>query len=191
MSTVIVPLAEGFEEIEAVTIIDVLRRADVNVIVTGHQRGVVRGSHGIAVEVDRTIAEVDPSSVTMVVLPGGMPGAERLARDPDVQGLVRAVAARAKVAAICAAPMALAAAGVVAGKTATVYPGFEDRVTGARVVQDRVVVDGNVVTGRGVGAAIEFSLTLVGILRGATAEAELAKRMLVVRPQPARVVEPT
>lgn len=188
MSTVVVPLVDGFEEIEAVTIIDVLRRADVPVTIAGTSRGLVRGSHGIAVEVDRALSEIDASSVTMLVLPGGMPGSATLASDPEVQSLIRQVAARSKIAAICAAPIALGAAGVVKGKTATCYPGHEERVTGANVVSERVVVDGEVITGRGVGAAMEFALTLVGLLKDKAAEAELERRMLFVRPEPARVV---
>jgi 4-methyl-5(b-hydroxyethyl)-thiazole monophosphate biosynthesis len=188
MSTVVVPLVDGFEEIEAITIIDVLRRADIPVVVAGKKPGLVRGSHGIAVEVDRALAGIDPASIAMVVLPGGMPGSATLAKDDEIQGLVRAVAQRAKVAAICAAPMALGAAGVVTGKMATCYPGFEERVTGAQVVPDRVVVDGTVITGRGVGAAMEFALTLVGILKDRAAEAALERSMLFTRPEPARVV---
>ena len=188
MPTVVVPLVDGFEEIEAVTIIDVLRRADIPVTVVGKQRGLVRGSHGIAVEVDRAMSEIDASSVTMLVLPGGLPGSNTLASDAEVQALVRAVAARAKVAAICAAPIALGAAGVVTGKTATCYPGHEERVTGATMVSDRVVVDGEIATGKGVGAAMEFALTLVGILKDGAAEAELERTMLFVRPEPARLV---
>jgi protein deglycase len=189
MQTVVVPLVEGFEEIEAVTIIDVLRRADIPVTVAGLQPGLVRGSHGIAIEVDRPLSEIDPTSVSMLVLPGGLPGSETLASNPEVQALVRAVAdRRGKIAAICAAPIALGAAGVVTGKTATCFPGHEARVTGARVVAERVVIDGDVVTGKGVGAAMEFALTLVGILKDRAAEGDLERRMLFARPEPARVV---
>jgi 4-methyl-5(b-hydroxyethyl)-thiazole monophosphate biosynthesis len=188
MSTVVVPLVDGFEEIEAITIIDVLRRADIPVLVAGKKPGLVRGSHGIAVEVDRPWSSIDAASVAMVVLPGGMPGSATLAADPDILALIRTVAERGKVAAICAAPIALGAAGVVTGKTATCYPGHEERVTGANMVPDRVVVDGSVITGRGVGAAMEFALTLVGILKDRAAENTLERTMLFERTAPARVM---
>jgi len=187
--TVVVPLVDGFEEIEAVTIIDVLRRADVPVIIAGGARGEVVGAHDIVITADHALSEIDAADVAMVVLPGGMPGAANLAANPDVQRLIKAVAPRGTVAAICAAPMALGAAGVVAGKTATCYPGFEDKVTGARLVNDRVVVDGKVVTSRGPGTALEFALTLVGLLAGKEAEAGLSEGMLVHRPAPARIVQ--
>jgi 4-methyl-5(b-hydroxyethyl)-thiazole monophosphate biosynthesis len=180
---VLVPLMDGFEEIEAVTIIDVLRRAELSVIVASTVAGPVRGSHGIVVQADAALAEVDVSRLRLVVLPGGMPGASHLAEDADVQRIVRAVAAKqGMTAAICAAPMALAAAGVVGGKRVTCYPGFESHMTGSHVVDERVVVDGSVVTSRGPGTALEFALVLVGLLQGSSASAKLAKTMIVAQP---------
>jgi len=180
-ATVVVPLLPGFEEIEAVAIIDVLRRAEVRVLVASSARGPVRGSHDIELTADTALAEVSADAVDMIALPGGMPGAANLARDPEVQRLVRELAAAGKyTCAVCAAPIALAAAGVHRGKRITCYPGFEDQLAGGTVVEDRVVVDGTLVTSRGPGTAVEFALALVGILRGQTASAELAKRMLVV-----------
>lgn len=185
----LVPLLEGFEEIEAVTIIDVLRRAEVPVIVAGDQAGPVRGSHGIAIEAEVALAHVRAESLAMIALPGGMPGAAHLAEHPVVQRLIRELAGSGKhTCAICAGPMALGAAGVLEGKTTTCYPGFEKRLTGARVVEDRVVVDGKVVTSRGPGTALEFALTLAGVLAGPDKEAALEKGMLVRRAEPARRV---
>lgn len=187
--SVLVPLLEGFEEIEAVTLIDVLRRAEVPVIVAGDQAGPVRGSHGIAIHAETALADVRADGLAMIALPGGMPGAAHLAENAIVQRLIRELADRGQyTCAICAGPMALGAAGVLEGKTATCYPGFEERLTGARAVEDRVVVDGKVITSRGPGTALELALTLAGILAGPDREASLAKGMLVHRPEPARRV---
>jgi 4-methyl-5(b-hydroxyethyl)-thiazole monophosphate biosynthesis len=180
-ATVVVPLLPGFEEIEAVAIIDVLRRAEVRVLVASTAPGPVRGSHDIELAADTALADVMADAVDMIALPGGMPGAAHLARDPEVQRLVRELAAAGKfTCAVCAAPIALAAAGVHRGKRVTCYPGFEDQLAGGTVVADRVVVDGTLVTSRGPGTAVEFALELVALLRGQTARAELARRMLVV-----------
>src|SRR6185503_6874935 len=179
-ATVVVPLLPDFEEIEAVTIIDVLRRAEIRVLVASSAPGPVRGSHDIEVTADTALASVTADAVDMIALPGGMPGAANLARDPEVQRLVRELAEAGKfTCAVCAAPIALAAAGVHRGKRITCYPGFEDQLAGGMVVEDRVVVDGTLVTSRGPGTALEFALALVGILRGQTERGEQAKRMLV------------
>jgi 4-methyl-5(b-hydroxyethyl)-thiazole monophosphate biosynthesis len=178
--TVVVPILPGFEEIEAVTIIDVLRRAEVRVLVASTAVGPVRGSHDIEVAADTALASVAAGAVDMIALPGGMPGAAALARDAEVQRLVRELAAAGKyTCAVCAAPIALAAAGVHRGKRVTCYPGFEGQLAGGTLVEDRVVADGTVVTSRGPGTALEFALALVALLRGETARAELARRMLV------------
>jgi len=178
--TVVVPLLPGFEEIEAVTIIDVLRRAELRVLVASTAAGPVRGSHDIEIVADTALASVAASAVDMIALPGGMPGAAALARDPEVQRLIRELAAADKyTCAVCAAPIALAAAGVHRGKRVTCYPGFESQLEGGTLVEDRVVVDGTLVTSRGPGTALEFALALVGVLRGATVQSELAKRMIV------------
>ncbi|WP_428264481.1 DJ-1 family glyoxalase III [Haliangium sp.] len=187
--SVLVPLLDGFEEIEAVTIIDVLRRAGVEVVVAGVEPGPVRGSHDIELTAEVALSEVDPAPLAMIALPGGMPGAAKLREHPEVQRLIRAVDQREGfVAALCAAPIALAPSGVLAGKLVTSYPGVEDQLTGAEVVTDRVVVDGRVVTSRGPGTALEFALTLVGLLAGADKEAALERAMLVARGGPPRRV---
>jgi 4-methyl-5(b-hydroxyethyl)-thiazole monophosphate biosynthesis len=179
-ATVVVPLLPGFEEIEAVTIIDVLRRAELRVLVASTAPGPVRGSHDIEVSADTALAAVAADSVDMIALPGGMPGAANLARDPQVQRLIRELAGAGKyTAAVCAAPIALAAAGVHRGKRVTCFPGFEPQLEGGTVVEDRVVVDGTLVTSRAPGTALEFALTLVGVLRGQTVRAEMARGMLV------------
>ena len=184
MSTprVCVLLADGFEEIEAITIVDVLRRAEVDVTTLGVSGAVnAQGAHGIDVVVDRPLdAAAADECWDMVILPGGLPGAETLRDNPAVQSLVKAQHAAGRgVAAICAAPIALGAAGVLDGKRATSYPGFEEQLTGASCVAEAVVVDGNVVTSRGPGTAIEFSLSLVERLRSSEIADALRAGMLV------------
>jgi len=179
---VLVPLLAGFEEIEAVTIIDVLRRADVPVIVAGVEAGAVEGSHAISVVATHALRQVDADQLAMIALPGGMPGAKNLAEQPDVQRLIKRVAKDGGyTAAICAAPMALAAANVHREHSVTSYPGFEKYLDGASYMQDRGVVDRRVVTSRGPGTALEFALTRVGLLRGAEVRAKLEQQMLVKR----------
>jgi protein deglycase len=178
----LVLLADGFEEIEATAIVDVLRRAGVTVTTAALGQNPVRGSHGIALVADRALDGTDDSSFDAIVLPGGMPGSKNLKEDPRVTELLSRSAAQGKVvAAVCAAPIALEAAGVLAGKRATAYPGHE--LPSARYSEDRVVVDGNVVTSRGPGTAIEFSLVLVEKLAGAPTAERLRSAMLVAVPE--------
>lgn len=182
MPNACVLLANGFEEIEAVTIIDVLRRAEISVAVlaVGTSELRVEGSHAIVVEADRPLREALNDAWDVVILPGGLPGAHNLRDDPEVQTLVKAQHQSGKrVAAICAAPIALGAAGILAGKRATSYPGFEDELTGATCVTDRVVCDGNVVTSRGPGTALPFALEIVSQLRGDDLASTLRNQMLV------------
>jgi 4-methyl-5(b-hydroxyethyl)-thiazole monophosphate biosynthesis len=174
----LVLLAEGFEEIEAVTIIDVLRRGGVSVTTLAVKASPVRGSHAILIEADGVLDSAANEDFDAVVLPGGMPGAKNLRDDPRVRKLLVQAAERGKLlAAICAAPIALEAAGLLAGKRATSYPGHE--LPSARYVEEAVVVDGKLVTSRGVGTALEFALTLVEQLVGAEARERLRAAMLV------------
>ena len=178
---VLVPLAEGFEEIEAVVIVDVLRRAGVDVRVAGLAPGPVRGSHGISLATDCALDDVRAEELDMLVLPGGMPGAANLQQDARILELVRALVSSGRtVAAICAAPLVLATAGVLEGRRATSYPSVRGRLAGAEVVdRPRVVRSGPVVTSQGVGTALEFALELVGELVGQDRARELAQAMLV------------
>lgn len=167
MKRVLVPLAEGFEELEAVTIIDMLRRAGIEVVVASLAGNPVAGSHGIALSADATLDAVSGQEFDMVALPGGMPGAENLKGDARIGGIIRRVYdGGGRVAAICAAPMVLAAAGVLTGRRATSFPGFLDRAADVAVVDDAVVVDGRVITSRGPGTALDFALELVAQLLG-------------------------
>ena len=180
MSKVCVLLANGFEEIEAITIIDVLRRAGVVVALVGVSPGPVKGSHGIEVQVDKDLISTAREAWDMVILPGGMPGSTSLRDDPRVQELIQRQATQGKrIGAICAAPIALGKAGVLEGKKATCYPGFESQLGGASVQSAAVVRDGNIITSRGPGTAMEFALEVAADLAGKPKADEVRKGMLV------------
>lgn len=169
MSRVLVPLAPGFEDLEAVTIVDLLRRAGVEVVTVGLAPGLVQGARGMRMQPDADIDAVMERDFDMIALPGGMPGAENLKNDARVQALLKKSASAGKyTAAICAAPIALAAAGVLDGKKATSYPGFLDKLNleGVTYLSDAVVKDGRVVTSRGPGTAMDFALELIALLEG-------------------------
>ena len=177
---VLVPLLDGFEEIEAMTIIDVLRRAEINVTTAGPKTRRATGAHGVVVEVDTDIEAASKKPFDWTVLPGGMPGAENLKKNESVLHVLRETAEKGQgVAAICAAPIAIAAAGLHHGKKATCYPGFESHLEGATVVTDRVVQDGKLITSRGPGTALEFALKLVQEMAGEQKANALRTGMLV------------
>jgi len=169
MPTVLVPIAPGCEELEAVTIIDLLRRAGITVVSAGLQEGPVKCSRGTVLVPDTTLDEALKQDYDMVVLPGGMPGAKNLNEDPRVKALLRKMADSGKyTGAICAAPLVLAEAGLLAGKRATSFPGFVDRMNLPDVtyVNDPVVQDGKVITSRGPGTAMDFALALIEAVVG-------------------------
>ena len=169
MPKVLVPLAQGCEELEAVTIIDLLRRARVDVVTAGLDGEPVRGSRGTVLVPDTTLDDVLTTEFDMVVLPGGLPGADHLAQDPRVIRLLQDHAADGKiVAAICAAPKVLARAGLLDGKQATSFPGvlLDLDVPALTVKNEAVVMDGNLVTSRGPGTAMDFALELIELLVG-------------------------
>lgn len=169
MARVLVPLAQGCEELEAVTIIDLLRRADIEVVTAGLDEGLVKCSRGVVLLPDSTLDEVMEQSFDMLVLPGGQPGADHLDDDPRIQRLLRSMAEEGRyTAAICAAPKVLASAGVLDGRQATSYPGVlhAEALPATRVLEQAVVHDGSVVTSRGPGTAMDFALTLIEILEG-------------------------
>ena len=180
MKRVLVPLAEGFEEIEAITVVDLLRRANVEVRTAALAGPRVTGSHGITVEADLTLGDVRAADYDMIVLPGGMPGADHLKKDARVVGLLREFASTGRyAAAICAAPGVLAHAGLLDGREATSYPGFlgQDSAPGIRLSESPVVIDGKVVTSRGPGTAIDFALALIGLLEGKDAADAVGRRL--------------
>lgn len=167
---VLIPLADGCEETEAVTIIDLLRRAEIDVVVAGLENGAVVASRGVKLLPDMTLDNALSKTYDMVVLPGGAGGADRLEKDQRVLDLVRSMADAGKyVAAICAAPKVLVTAGLLDQRTATSYPGFIDRnpAQGMKYSEDPVVQDGNIITSRGPGTAMDFALMLIEVLEGA------------------------
>lgn len=161
-------LANGFEEIEALCPLDLLRRAGVEVITVGIGSEVIRGSHGITVHADIPDIMYRDASPDMIILPGGMPGAKNLDESKTVDIAIKTANKKgAYIAAICAAPFVLGKRGLLDGKDATCFPGFEDELHGANIITDRgVVVDGNMITARGMGVAQKFGLTLVSLLCG-------------------------
>ena len=173
-------LADGFEEIEALSPVDLLRRAGVAVTTLGvGGKREIKGAHGITVLADAPDTDFADEAPTMVVLPGGMPGAANLDASPVVaKALANAAAAGGFLAAICAAPMVLGHKGYLAGKKATCYPGFEGELKGAETHRAPVVRDGNVITGAGMGVAAEFALELVAALCGKDKAALLEKGIL-------------
>ncbi|MEO6711209.1 MAG: DJ-1 family glyoxalase III [Planctomycetota bacterium] len=180
---VLVLLADGFEEIEAVTVIDVLRRAGAEVVVAGLAAERVRGAHGIEVRADTVLDQVESAKIDMLVLPGGQPGARNLEADARVLDLVRELTARERtVAAICAAPSVLAAAGVLEGRRVTSHPSVRARLASATVERDQSVVrSGSIVTSQGVGTALEFALELAAECSSRDKADELARAMVVRR----------
>jgi 4-methyl-5(b-hydroxyethyl)-thiazole monophosphate biosynthesis len=167
MAKVLVPLAAGCEELEAVTIIDLLRRAGVEVVTAGLEPGIVKASRGTQLVPDTNLDSVLMDDFDMIVLPGGMPGAQHLKEDRRVQALLKKMAGENKyTAAICAAPIALAEAGLLSGRKATGYPGVLEKLglTDITVRNDAVIKDGKVVTSRGPGTAMDFALELIEIL---------------------------
>ena len=182
MAKILIPLAQGFEEIEAVTNIDVLRRAGLDVLTAGIGSRKIEGDHGIKVEADTEISEVAADELSAVVLPGGMPGAANLRDSGRLLKIIRDINEKGGLcAAVCAAPMVLDAAGILTDKNATSYPGFEEEMPSCNYQEERVVIDGNIITGRGPGVAMEFAMAVVEYLLDAKERAQLEESMLVKR----------
>ena len=179
MSTVHVFFADGFEEIEALTSVDVLRRAGLDVVmtsVTGNK--MVTGAHNVVVQVDELFETADFSETVQLVLPGGMPGAETLANHKGLQELLMKFDAEKKpIAAICAAPMALGKLGLVKGRKVTSYPGFEGFLEGAEYTANLVEQDEYIITGKGPGASLPFALKIVERLISKEKAQKIAEEM--------------
>lgn len=176
MPRVLVPLANGCEELEAVTIIDLLRRAGVEVVSASLTDAPVRCSHGTVLLADHLLEEVQDEAFDMLVLPGGLPGADHLNADPRIHRLINRLAAADKhVAAICAAPKVLVENGILNGRKLTAYPGALAAIDTSRVsITDQPVqVDGKVITSRGPGTAMDFSLQLIETLLGKAARQQV------------------
>ena len=173
-------LAHGFEEVEAVTVTDLLRRAGIQVkTVSLMDDKIVYGSRGIAVEADIYFREGNYDKCEMLVLPGGMPGTENLCNHRDLTTELKQFYLKGKpVAAICAAPMVLGRCGILAGHEATIYPGMEDELIGAVKKEDDVVVSGNVITSRGPATAMKFALAIISYIKGREKAEEIARDLL-------------
>lgn len=171
-------LAEGFEEIEALTQTDVLRRAGVDVKNVGVTGEYVTGSHGITVKADVTIEEAAAEMPDGIILPGGIPGTHNIAKSAEATAMIQKVFQSGHlVAAICAAPSVLGGMGLLKGRKAACYPGYEEALIGATPCSEKVVVDGNVITSRGAGTAMDMALTLAEYITGNPKEA-LASAMI-------------
>ncbi|MFA6061066.1 MAG: DJ-1 family glyoxalase III [Gallionella sp.] len=167
MKTALVLFAAGSEELETVTVVNILRRAGVTVTLAGLSDGALKGSRGITLQPDTTLDAVLNDDFDMLVLPGGMPGTRHLQADTRVLKLAQDMAKHGKyVTAICAAPMVLATAGLLAGKRATCYPTCLDEFPGVQLQTTAVVEDGKLITSRGPGTAMDFALTLAERLAG-------------------------
>jgi protein deglycase len=183
MRSVLIPLAEGFEELEAVSIIDVLRRAGIKVVAAGLRSGPVKGSRDTVVVPDAALDDILDHDFDMLVLPGGMPGVKNLREDSRIRNLLdRYTQSDRCAAAICAAPSVLAAYGHLAGKNATSNPKFKEQVAieGVRYQEDPVVTDGNIVTSRGPGTSIAFALALVERLAGRAKRDEVEAGLVLI-----------
>lgn len=179
MASVLISLAQGCEELEAVTIIDLLRRAEIEVVTVGLDERPVRASRGVELIPDAHLADVIRQSFDMIVLPGGLPGSDYLNDDDRIHQILKKMSMENKwLAAICVAPKILACAGLLENRKVTSFPGAleEYDIKGMVYSTASVVVDGNIVTSRGPGTAIDFALTLIELLCGSE------KRIVVEKP---------
>lgn len=183
MSKVYIFLADGFEDIEGLTVVDLMRRAQIDIqTVSIKDTKEIQTSHGITMLTDRTFGETDFSDADMLVLPGGMPGTRYLGEYKPLTDLLTDFYEKGgKVAAICAAPSVFAALGFLKGRKATSYPSFMDKLEGALTTEEPVAVDGNVTTSRGLGTAIDFALCLIAQLLGEEKAKEIAASVVYTR----------
>lgn len=183
MSNVYIFLADGFEEVEGLTVVDLLRRAGVTIeTVSIKESREIESSHGIALLADRVFKDTDFSDAEMLILPGGMPGTLHLKEYKPLTELLESFYNKGgKVAAICAAPSVFGELGFLKGRRAASYPGFLDNLEGTEVLPEPVVVDGNVTTSRGVGTAIAFALCLIEQLKGREKADEIAESIIFSR----------
>ena len=176
-----VHLAEGFEEIEAISIVDVLRRAGLEVIMVSVANDLkVTGAHQIQVIADQLFDDVNYDLVDMIVLPGGMPGAKNLNDNTGLKKQIENFNKKGKLlGAICAAPLVFGEMGLLKGKKATCFPGFEDYLHGAEITGASTEIAGNIITGKGPGVAIQFAINIVEMLLGSESAKQLTKQMIL------------
>ncbi len=180
MAKLAIFMANGCEEIEGLTVVDILRRAGITIdMISITDELAVTSSHSITFMADKTLAEADLSSYDGVILPGGIPGTPNLGACAAVTDACKAFAAEGKlVAAICAAPSVLGACGILEGKSGTSYPGFGEQMSGCTYLTDRVVVDGNIITSRGMGTAIDFGLAILAYFKDQAAADDMAGKIM-------------
>ena len=172
-------LANGFEEVEALAPLDLMRRAGLTVTTVGIGGELITGAHGITVQADIPDSMYRDDAPEMIILPGGMPGTRNLDNSPVVDAALKAAAANdAYLAAICAAPMVLGKRGLLKGKRAICYPGFEKFLDGARLSNRHVVRDGKVITAAGMGVALDFGMEIVSMVCGEVAAANLSASII-------------
>lgn len=173
-------LGTGFEETEAIAPLDLLRRAGVSVATVGLNGKVIYGSHGIGVEADLEIGEMDLTNMEMIILPGGLGGVASICACKEAMEAIRFAWENGKyTAAICAGPTVLADLGITEGKNATCYPGCEGQMGSAVMVHDAAVIDGKLITGTSAGCAVPFGLALITVLKGADAAEAIAKQIVI------------
>lgn len=173
-------LDNGFEEIEAITVVDILRRAKIGIEIIAIKQKDNIGAHGIKITADKLIDDIKFNEIDMVILPGGMPGTLNLAKSEKLQNCLKyCIENNKKIAAICAAPSILGLNGYLKNKTATCYPEFEDKLIGTKISTKSYVTDGNITTANGPGSATQFALELVRILKGEDAKANIKTEMLI------------
>lgn len=179
MGRVVVPLADGFEEIEAMSIIDILRRANIDTVIAGLHEGPIVSARGVKVIPDTTIDKINADDFDMIVLPGGQPGTDNLNANKLVRKLIQDFYNKGKLTgAICAAPYVLANSGILKGKKATSYPSYKDKLEGVNYLEEAVVEDSNVLTSRGPGTAACFAFKIVEKLVGKEKAEHLKEAML-------------
>lgn len=173
-------LGTGFEETEAIAPLDLLRRAGVEVLTVGINGNIVKGSHGIGVEADISLNEMDLTNMDMIILPGGLGGVASIRASQEAMDAVRFAWENGKyTAAICAGPTVLADLGITNGKNATCYPGCEGGMGSANMVHAAAVTDGRLITGTSAGCAIAFGLALIAVLKGEEAAAAIEKQIVI------------
>ena len=180
MAKVIIPLANGFEEIETLTVVDILRRAEIDVVLAGLMPGPIAGAHNVNVIPDTTIDAINTGAFDMIILPGGQPGTDNLNADQRIHKLLKELASKEKlIGASSAPPIVLAAAGLLNGKKATCYPSYRDHLNGGIYEEAPVVSDGNIITSQGPGSAIRFGLAIAARMADRDASDRVSKAMLV------------